>query len=113
MDTYNKMHDLVRAIKNSEEYKAFKNSKEAIDANPKNKQMLEDFRKKQVKIQAMQIDGDNVPDEKMQQLDNMYKALLSIADISLFLEAEYTFNKLMNDLFKILSDEIAKDLGIE
>lgn len=113
MDAYNKIHDLVRAIKNSSEYKAFKTAKETVEADAKNKEMLEDFRKKQIEIQALQMGGSEVPEEKMEQLQNMFKALAAITDINIFLESEFNFNKLMNDLFKILSDEISKDLGLE
>lgn len=113
MEAYSKAHELVRAIKDSDEYKDLKAAKAVVDGDAGNKKMMDDFRQKQIELQQIQASGQEIPKEKIEQIQGLYSVLLLNNAINEYLNAELRFNKMMNDLFKILGDEIAKDLGME
>lgn len=63
MNHYDYAHNLARALKESEEYQAMLKAKEQMEADPKNKEMLLEFRKFQwemQKSQALQEEIDEV-----------------------------------------------------
>lgn len=113
MEAYNKVNELISAIKDSSEYKDLRTAKAAVDGDAESKKMMDDFRQKQMELQQIQASGQEIPKEKIEQIQGLYSVLLLNSKINDYLNAELQFNKLMNDLFKILGDEIAKDLGME
>lgn len=111
MNVYDKAYELSQALKESREYKEFKSISEIIDNNPKNKEMLMDFKKKQFELQASQMMGKEPPKEKIEQLQQLYGILIANPDISKYFEAEYRFERLVSDIYRIIGDAIEIKVG--
>jgi cell fate (sporulation/competence/biofilm development) regulator YlbF (YheA/YmcA/DUF963 family) len=108
MNHYDYAHNLARALKESEEYQAMLKAKEQMEADPKNKEMLLEFRKFQwemQKSQALQEEIDEVTKRRMAQLGDLVGANSAIQG---YLMAEYRFGQVMMDIQKILSDSLAE-----
>ena len=80
MNPYDKVHELVRAIKESREVKEYLALKEELFADVKNKEMIKDFREKQVEVQTLLMQGKEADAEKMEvqfdvMLSDVYKII--------------------------------------
>lgn len=110
MNVYDKAHELARALSNSREYRDYKDSKEKVYLDEKNKKMLKDFKKKQFQIQASYLSGKQPSEEELDKLKKLSELLQYSPDISRFLNSEFRLNQMMSDVYKIIGDAIDIDL---
>ncbi len=106
MNVYDLAHQLASSLNSSEEYTAFVQAKGKVKADPANTKMLADFQMKQFEIQQYQFMGQEVSQDKQQELERLYSLLSLNPIIKEYLEAEFRFNRIMNDVQKILADSI-------
>lgn len=106
MNVYDKAYELKSALVECQEVIEYKEVFEKIKNNPTNKKMLDDFRNKQIEIQAEQFSGKEPDKEKIEQLEKLYNIISMNSDINKFLQCEYKFSVLMNDISKIISEAV-------
>ena len=109
MNPYDKVHELVRAIKDSEEAKEYLAIKEELFQDEKNKAMIKDFREKQVEVQSLLMQGKEAEPEKMEKLQNLYDILASNVKIKEFFDKEVRFDVMLSDIYKIIGEAL-KDI---
>ncbi len=112
MNVYDLAHQLASSLNTSDEYKAFVQAKEKVKTDQANTKMLADFQMKQFEIQQYQLMGQEVGEEKQQELERIYSLLSLNPIIKEYLEAEFRFNRIMNDVQKILADAIQEAVPI-
>ena len=111
MNVYDKANELARAIKESDEFKRYKDASEKIDKSEEHKKMIKDFMDMQYKSYVAQMKGEQ-PDEKMiSEFNLLYSTMSNISDIKDFLESQMYFARLMEDIQKTIAD--AADTGVE
>lgn len=110
MSVYDSAYKLKDELIESAEVKDYKASWEKIKQNPQNKKMIDDFRMKQIEIQAMQLSGEEPDKEKLEQIEKLYSVISLNPEINNFLQCEYRFGVLMNDITKIISEAIDIDM---
>lgn len=106
MNVYDIAYELKRALMESTELKDYKAALEKIKANPTNKRMLDDLRKKQMDLQAVHFSGKEPEKAKVEELEKLYSIVSINSDISNFLQCEYKLGMLMNDISKIISEAV-------
>lgn len=106
MNVYEDAHALARAIKASEEYKQYNEVKQKVKENEQLDKMLEDFHMKQMEVQAKQLMGEEVSQEMMQQVQNLYQVVATDPLAAQFLQCEMRFQVMMQDVYKILGEVI-------
>lgn len=106
MNVYDKAHELARALKESKEFNDFKAAKENIEKDPKTKEMVYDFKKKQFELQTEHLSGKEPDKEKVANLHNLYNILVTNSDISKYFEAEYRFSQMISDVYKIIGEAV-------
>ncbi len=109
MNPYDKVHELVRAIKESREVKEYLALKEELYADVKNKEMIKDFREKQVEVQSLLMQGKEAEPEKMEKLQSLYQILANNAKIKEFFDKEVQFDVMLSDIYKIIGEAL-KDI---
>lgn len=107
MNVYNEAHNLEQAIKESEEYRQMAAAKVKIDADPELKKVIEDFHKKQLAVQTKQMMGEEVGQDVMQAMQDLYAAVAKDPTAAEFLQCEMRFGLMMQDVYKILGDVIS------
>lgn len=100
---YNKAQDLAREIAESPEYKEYLKAKEMVEKDKNNILLLESFRRMQWEIQMIQLLGQEVDEEQLQQLEQIYQMLSANPVINEYLMAEYRFSRVLGDVQKILT----------
>lgn len=106
MNVYDHAHQLAKAIKLSDEYKNYNRLKEDISKNKDLKKMLDDFQQKQMEIQTQQMFGNEVEQDKMQQIQELYQIIAKDAKAAEYLQAEMIISKMMADIYGILGEVI-------
>ncbi len=109
MNPYDKVRELVEAIKSSEEVKSYLNLKEEIYKDDVTRNTIKEFREKQIEIQNMMIQGKESDQEKMEKLQSLYVTLTSNIKVKEFFDKEVAFDVMLADIYKIMGEGL-KDI---
>lgn len=104
MNFYDKIHELVRSLKETEEYKTYLSLKEALKEDPKTYEMLKDFKKKQEEHQINYMNGKEMSEEELNNMQNLYSILIQNEKVRTLLESEMKLNVMLADLNKIVGE---------
>lgn len=110
MNPYDKVHELVKAIKESDAAKNYKAVKEEVYKDEKNKEMINEFREKQMEVQSLLMQGQEADEEKMEKLQSLYKILAANPRIKDFFDKEVQFDVMMSDIYKVIGESIKEVL---
>ena len=97
MNPYDKVHELVRAIKDSDEVKEYLKIKEEV------------YKEKQMEVQSLLMQGQEAETEKMEKLQNLYQILASNIKVKEFFDKEVRFDVMLSDIYKIIGEAL-KDI---
>lgn len=106
VNPYDKAHELGRALKESKEYTEYMKIREELYSNEESKNKIKDFQMKQYEVQKMALTGENVPPEKMEKIQELYKILLENPKVKEFFDMEVRFNILLADINKIIAESV-------
>ncbi len=104
MNVYDEMHNLEKAIKESEEYKQFVVVKKKVSENPELKSMLDDYQGKQMELQMKQAMGESIEEEAMKLMQPLYEVMMKDPVAAEYLQCEIRFGVMMNDVYKMLTE---------
>ena len=108
---YDKAHELAGELKKCPEFLEYARLKETVTADEKTKALLKDYKKLQIEAQAAYIGGSAVSEETMDKLKKLGEVLAFNSEVTAFFAAEYRFQTLLGDIYKILGD--ACDYGLD
>ena len=110
MNVYDTANKLAYELKNSEEYKAYKEAKDTVMQNPEMKAKIEEFEKIRYDAQVLAIQkGENDPD-KVAKLQELYTILVENKEIKDYFDLEVKFNVMVADVNKIIAEAIKEVL---
>ena len=95
----NKTKELVEFICTTDEFAKLKNTKKNIDKNKNLKKQVEDFKKRQLRMQNSKLSKKQLNSE-MTRLNNDFKTLHEIPQVTEFFQSTKEFNTMMFNLFK-------------
>ncbi len=106
MNVYDEVNNLAQAIKNSNEYKDYKEVKQRIMQEPKLKEQIDEFEKIRYEEQLLAMQGEQQSEEKMAKLQELYKILVQNQEVKEYFDKEVKFNVLIADVNKIIGEAI-------
>lgn len=109
MDPYEKANELVQAIKASDQVKEYIKIKEELYKEDDCKNLIKEFRDKQVEVQSLLMQGQEADNEKMEKLQSLHQILVSNPRVKDFFDKEIQFDELLADLYKIIGEGV-KDI---
>jgi cell fate (sporulation/competence/biofilm development) regulator YlbF (YheA/YmcA/DUF963 family) len=110
VNVYDYAHSLARALRESQENKAFQAAKSRIKAKPAAEQMIADFHKRQMELQAQVLQGKELTAEQQEGLQKLYAVLAQDSDIREYLMAEQRLGQVLGDVYKIIGEAWEIDL---
>lgn len=110
MNVYDQAHSLAAAIKASEEFKQFDQSKKIIEANPELDAAIKDFMNKQFELQAQQMMGQQIDAEEFGKLQQLSAILMQDPSAAAYMQNHMRFSMMMADVYKIIAD--VADFGV-
>lgn len=106
MNVYDRAHELARELKVTPEIIEYREAVKKIESNESNKRMVEDFRRKQMELYSIQMQGMDPSKEQIDSINNLWNVIGLNPDIRGLMESEMKFSKLWQDIMKILNDAV-------
>ena len=110
MNPYDLAHQLARAMKDSEEYREYERLRESAYEDETNRALLDEYKRLQFRMQARLASGESMEQEELTRLQQIGTLLQFNPDVNAYLMAEFSFQKMLSDIFKILADVANIDL---
>lgn len=104
MNVYDQAHSLATAIKESEEFKQYDQSKTIVEANSELNNAIKDFMSKQFELQTQQMMGQELDQDALQQLQQLSAILMQDPTAAQYLQNQMRFSMMMADVYKIIAD---------
>ena len=112
MNVYDQAHALARSMKESEEYREYARLKEKAYEDSTNRALLDEYKRLQYQMQLAVAAGRRMEEEDLQRMQKIAALLQFNPDASAFLLAEFRFQKMLADIYKILADVAGIDLDM-
>lgn len=109
MNFYDKVHELMRDLKQTEEYKKYMELKAKIKQDAELSSKIQAFREKQTEYQKQYISGVEMTDEAKQEMQQMYSLIIQNPTAAEFFQAEIRLDVLLADMQKIITEGV-KDI---
>jgi len=103
---YDKARELSIAIKESQEYMDYVAAKERASVNQELVAALNDYQEKQFDIQKRTMLGEELGQDVVQQMQNLYEILASDPAAAAYLQAQMRFAMMVNDVYSVLTDVV-------
>ncbi|HIU34811.1 MAG TPA: YlbF family regulator [Candidatus Pullichristensenella excrementigallinarum] len=110
MNPYDLAHQLAQSMKESEEYREYQRLRESAYEDETNRALLDEYKRLQFRMQAKLASGETMPEEDFQRLQQIGTLLQFNPDVSSYLLAEFRFQRMLSEIFKILADVANIDL---
>jgi cell fate (sporulation/competence/biofilm development) regulator YlbF (YheA/YmcA/DUF963 family) len=111
MLVYDKVYELASELKKCGEYIEYARLKALVTADEQTKNLLADYKKLQLEAQAGYLTGREPEAETMDKLKKLGEVLAFHKDMTAFFAAEYRFQTLISDVYRIIGD--ACDMGLD
>ena len=106
MATYDKAHELARALKESEEYREYQEAKRSVQGNEDALSILRDYQRRRLEYEMEVLAGKDADQSKKAALDKITAIVEMHGPVKRFLEAERRIMLMMSDIQKILTDSL-------
>lgn len=104
MNVYDAAHQLAAQIAASEEATEHKRLKEIAEADDTNRALLQEFKRLQMSLQMRAMGGQQADSDEMQRFSQISSLLYMNSDVQAFLMAEMRLQKMIADVFKIITE---------
>lgn len=106
MNFYDKVHEMVRVLKDTYEYKEYLTLKNNIKKDEKVYNMVKDFKEKQKQLQINHINGTKMTNDEKAVMENLYSIIIQNEDVRRMLENEMRLDVMLADMQKIVGEGI-------
>ena len=113
MNIYDKANELAGALSESEEYKALLSARDKVAGDTQAKEMLLNFKKSQFELQKLQMMGQEIREEQINQLQSLYQVVTLNPALADYLNAELKFGQIFSDVYSIIGKAVEIDLDIK
>ena len=108
MNVYDEAHSLANSIKQSEEFRQYENAKSLLKGNPEVDKMVKDFQAKSIEIQAKQMAGEQLGEDEMMNLQQLYGIIAMDPTANDYFQKEMRFSLMMKDVYEIIGEAIGQ-----
>ena len=112
MNVYDQAHALARSLKESQEYVEYMSLKDKAYADETNRALLDEYKRLQYRMQLAVASSQRMDEDDLQRMQKIAALLQFNPDASAYLIAEFRFQKMLADIYKILADVAGIDLDM-
>ena len=103
-NVYDLAHELVRSLKETDQYKNYQDMKTKVSGNEQLTKMLNDFQDKNMQLQ-LGVMQTGQPDEELQkQVSSLYSIVMADPLAAQYMQAEYSFTQVVSEIYQILGE---------
>lgn len=110
MQIYDEANALARAIRESEDCRAYRQLRQKIESDETARALLREYKKLQMQLQLAAVEGAEVNNDDTQRFQQIGALLFAGENTSRFLLLEMRLQQTMADVFKTLSDAAGLDM---
>ncbi len=104
MNVYDQAHQLVAAIKESEEFKQYDSKKKLIADKPELSKMIKDFHEKSMEMQIKQMSGEQPDSSDLETIQKLYQIVAMDPLAAGYIDSEMRFSLMMKDVYEIIGE---------
>lgn len=112
MNIYDQAHALARSMKESEEFQEYTRLRELAYADDTNRALLDEYKRLQFRMQARMASGQAMDEEDFSRMQKIASLLQFNSDARDYMLAEFRFQKMLADIYKILADVAGIDIDM-
>ena len=112
VNVYDQVHILADTLKASDEYVDYMNLKEKVYDDDTNRALLDEYKRLQYRMQMSLASGNRMDEDQMKRMQQISGLLQFNPDTAAYLLAEFRFQKLLADIYKILADTAGINLDL-
>lgn len=109
MNVYDQARILSKAISDGPEYKEYARLKQEVSKNDDLSAMVNDFHSKQMELQAKQMMGQELDEEALKGIQELYQVAAKDPLVAQYFQAEMVFMRMVEDVYKILGEVVKVD----
>jgi len=103
---YDKARELSLAIRESQEYTDYLTAKEKASENQELVAALNDYQEKQFDLQKKTMLGEEIGQDIMQQMQNLYQILARDPAAAAYLQAQIRFAMMVNEVYRTIGEVV-------
>ena len=103
---YDKARELSLAIRESQEYTDYLTAKEKASENQELVAALNDYQEKQFDLQKKTMLGEEIGQDIMQQMQNLYQILARDPAAAAYLQAQIRFAMMVNEVYRQIGEVV-------
>lgn len=103
-NVYDLAHELVRSLKETDQYKNYQDQKAKIAGNEALSKMLKDFQDKNMQFQLGVMQTGEPDPELQKQVQDLYGIVMADPAAAQYMQAEYSFTQVVSEIYQILGE---------
>lgn len=105
---YDKAYELAKIIEEDKSYIEVRDLTRKVMEKPEQVKLIEEFRKNQFKLQQKQMQGEELAEDELEEVNKLYEALSENKEIKQLLDAEERLSILFGDINRIITGPLEK-----
>ena len=103
-NVYDIAHELVRSLKETDQFKDYVEAHNKIKSNEQVNSMLQDFSQKSMEYQTKMMSGETPSEEEMAKLTQLSAIIMSDPLAAQFMGAQMQLATIISDIYKIIGE---------
>ena len=103
-NVYDIAHELVRSLRETDQYKDYKEMSQKIRANEQISSMMDDFQQKSMEYQAKMMAGETPSDEDTAKLQQLSAIIMSDPLAASYIGAQMQLQTIIADIYRIIGE---------
>ncbi len=112
VNIYDQANALAASLKQTEEYQEYARLGEVARADDTNRALLDEYKRLQFRMQAKMASGERMDEDELRRMQQIGSLLQFNQDASAYLLAEFRFQKMIADIYKIIADAAGINLDM-
>lgn len=112
LNVHDEAHNLAKALKESKEYQAFNQAKEALEKEPDKMKIAQDYMRKQMEIQSLQMMGHELTKEQVTSYNALANTIMGIPVVAQYFQAQVQFSIVFQEITDIIAKAVDLDMGL-
>ena len=105
-NVYDIAHELVRSLRETDQYKDYKDAEAKLKANEEVSRMMDDFQAKSMEYQTKIMYGQMPEQEELAQMQQMSAIIMSDPLAASYINAQMQLQTIIGDIFKIIGEAV-------
>ena len=105
-NVYDIAHELVRSLRETDQYKDYKDAEAKLKANEDMSRMMDDFQAKSMEYQTKIMSGQMPEQEELAQMQQMSAIIMSDPLSASYVNAQMQLQTIIGDIFKIIGEAV-------